>query len=808
MKKTSSTTPAALRHGALACAAALLAACGGGGGSGGAPAAAYRAEIRRTAHGIPHIEAANEKGIGYGVGYAYAQDNFCLLAEHFVTVRGESARYFGEGAPPPPDLGTTLRRNVVSDFFYRAFNDDASARAAWAAHSADAQDLLRGFARGYNRYLQEQGGRAGVPAACRGAPWVRPVDELDMARLVRDYAFINGLVDLAPYLAETQPHASPQPVRGAAPAPQEDAFWRRPGAPAPRTGSNGIALGGEATDNGRGMVLGQPHFPWIGVLRMYQLHVTIPGRMDAMGATLPGMPVVGIGFTRDFAWTHTTNTVARTTLHQLRLDPRDATRYLVDGQSRPMERRTVHIEVLRPDGRVETRARDFYASAFGPLVALPGRPWSGTHAYAVRDVNSANHRMVDQWLAMNRAGSLGEFKSAVQRIVGNPWNNTLAADAQGRALYLDATPAPRMAAGQRDACAVADLPDAPDAPDAPDFGPVWRGDTARCQWTDDPAAPQPGIFAGRDLPALERRDYVHNANDSAWLSNPHAPLTGFSPLVSIDGTPQNLRTRYGLHWLETRLRREAGGQPTRRIALADLQALALDNHAYLADLVLDDLLAACPGGAHAGAATRELAQGCEALRAWDRTANLDAGVGYGYMEAFAQQHLPALDAAAAWRVPFDPADPVHTPRGLRVEDPAVAAQVRAALVASVQAVDEAGWMPGQRLGDVQGVTRGARRIPLHGGAEEAGVYNAAIAQGDGTGAREVLYGSSYLQAVGFEADGPRARALLAYSQSTDPASPYFADQTEKYARREWVDLPFTRAAIDAQARGARTVIAE
>ena len=53
------------------------------------------ADIRRTSFGVPHIRADNERGLGYGIGYAYAQDNLCLLANEVVTVNGERSRYFG-----------------------------------------------------------------------------------------------------------------------------------------------------------------------------------------------------------------------------------------------------------------------------------------------------------------------------------------------------------------------------------------------------------------------------------------------------------------------------------------------------------------------------------------------------------------------------------------------------------------------------------------------------------------------------------------------------------------------------------------
>jgi acyl-homoserine-lactone acylase len=40
----------------------------------------FSAKIQRTEFGIPHITADNYKGLGYGLGYAFASDNICSLA--------------------------------------------------------------------------------------------------------------------------------------------------------------------------------------------------------------------------------------------------------------------------------------------------------------------------------------------------------------------------------------------------------------------------------------------------------------------------------------------------------------------------------------------------------------------------------------------------------------------------------------------------------------------------------------------------------------------------------------------------------
>jgi acyl-homoserine-lactone acylase len=124
-------------------------------------------------------------------------------------------------------------------------------------------------------------------------------------------------------------------------------------------GSNAVAVGSERCFNGRGMLLANPHFPWVGGMRFYQMHLTIPGKLDVMGAALPGLPLINIGFNQHLAWTHTVDSPRHFTLYRLQLDPKDSTRYLLDGQSLPMDRQTVTVNV-RQAGRRTGRSRRFH----------------------------------------------------------------------------------------------------------------------------------------------------------------------------------------------------------------------------------------------------------------------------------------------------------------------------------------------------------------------------------------------------------------------------------------------------------------
>ncbi|MCY1279327.1 Acyl-homoserine lactone acylase PvdQ [compost metagenome] len=725
----------------------------------------YKAEIRWTSFGIPHIRAADEHGLGYGIGYAYARDNLCLLADEVLTVRGERARFLGREGQSSSGLD-----NVRSDFFFRWLNSDEAVAGFLESQPPAIRQLLSGYVAGFNRYLGEID-TTKRPVACRDAAWLRPLQEEDMARLVRRLLVEGGIGQFT----EAMLAAAPPQEAAPPPAVTTTLSLERLRSFALERGSNAIAVGGERTENGKGRLLANPHFPWSGGLRFYQMHLTLPGRLDVMGAALPGLPVVNIGFNRHLAWTHTVDTSSHFTLHRLALDPRDPTRYLVDGRNLPLTKTTLSIEVRESDGRLSTQNHDIYESTFGPLLNWPDMlDWNRQHAYALQDVNLGNTRVLQQWLAMNQASDLDAFSAAIQDIQGIPWVNTLAVDDRGSALYMNASLVPNVPMERLGECADQAL-----------LGqglPGLDGSRSDCDWQSDPEAAQPGVVAGKRLPALRRGDFVQNSNDSAWMSNPATPLTGYSPLVSREGRPLGARARYALAQLG------AYNEPS--FSEDFLTRLVTDNRVYLADLVLDDLLAFCASRSADG----ELAGGCAAMAAWDRHADLDSGLGLLYFQRFVAA-LPQLEAV--WRHPFDPQDPLHTPRGIAWQDPQVATQLGQALRKAAREVAAVRWPEQTTWGQIQIARRGSEQIPISGGDGRMGIYNAIQSRQDADGHLEVVGGSSYIQLVSFDEQGPVAKGLLSFSQSSEPISPYFKDQTKLFSRQEWQSLPFTREQIDA-----------
>jgi acyl-homoserine-lactone acylase len=724
------------------------------------------ADIRRTSFGVPHIRAENERGLGYGIGYAYAQDNLCLLANEIATVNGERSRYFG-----PDQFTVEERENLVSDVFFNWLNTPHAVAAFWQAQTLEVRQLIEGYVAGYNRLLAERRAE-GLPQQCLGA-WVREITPQDLVKLTRRLLveggsgqFAEALAGAIPPKAIAQKNAAPVSFQMAASRLQRFALDR---------GSNAVAVGSERSFNGRGMLLANPHFPWVGGMRFYQMHLTIPGKLDVMGAALPGLPMINIGFNQHLAWTHTVDSSKHFTLYRLQLDPKDPTRYLLDGRSLPMQKQTLMVNVKQADGQSKAVTHVVYSSQFGPIVQWPGKlDWDNQFAYSLRDANLENDRVLQQWYAMNRAVRLEELQASVHKIQGIPWVNTLAADDQGQALYMNLSVVPNVNADKLAKCS---------DPRAGLQMIVLDGSTSACAWDIDPHAAQKGIYAADQLPQLLRKDFVQHSNDSAWMANPAQPLTGFSPLISQDSQPLGLRSRFALERLSTL--NKAGP-----IAAADLQHMVMDDQVYQAVQVMPDLLQFC--AADLGADAPALTPLCASLKGWDRSANLESGLGFVYFQNIMEL---LAETPNMWRVGFDPQDPQHTPRGLAVDRLEVAKAVREAMLASIEQVNKMGLKADSRWGDIQVVSSGGQQTPIHGGPGTLGVYNAIQSVPRTDGKLEVVSGTSYLQVVTFDDKGPHALGLLAFSLSSDPASKYSRDQTLAFSKKQLSVLPFTEQQI-------------
>ncbi|CCK32545.1 Aculeacin-A acylase [Streptomyces davaonensis JCM 4913] len=741
------------------------------------------AVIRYTEYGIPHIVAKDYANLGFGTGWAQAADQVCTLADGFLTVSGDRSRFFGPDAATDFSL-SSASRNLSSDLYFRGVREAGTvekllAEPAPRGPSRQSKELIRGFTAGYNAWLKQN--RITDPA-CKGAAWVRPVSTLDVATRAYALAVLGGEGRAVDGITAAQPPTTA--TAAAAPDAQDSARAAREllAADTADMGSNAVAFGGTTTADGRGLLLGNPHYPWQGGRRFWQSQQTIPGELNVAGGSLLGSATVSIGHNAQVAWSHTVATGITLNLHQLTLDPADPTVYLVDGKPERMTKRTVTVDVR--DGAPVSRMQ--WWTRYGPVVTSLGAslplPWTATTAYAVNDPNSLNLRASDTALGFSKARSTAEVLGSLRRTQGLPWVNTIAADSSGHTLFTQSQVLPRITDELAQSCSTplgrVTYPSSGLA--------ILDGSRGACALGSDPDAVQPGIFGPAKLPTLKDAPYAENSNDSAWLSNADRPLTGYERVFGTIGTQRSMRTRGAIEDVAALAER---GELTVR----DLQAQQFANRVPAGDLAAQDAAAACaalPGGTATGSDGRavDVSGACAVLAAWDRTTDTGSR-GALLFDRFWRKLTASVPAAQLWKVPFSAADPVGTPNTLNTGAPGFTT----ALADAVTELRAAGIALDSPLGQHQFVVRNGQRIPVPGGTESLGVWNKVEPVWDAAkgGYTEVTTGSSYIQAVGWDGSRcPVARTLLSYSQSSNPNSAHYSDQTRLFSGEKWVTSRF------------------
>lgn len=746
-----------------------LAACAGGPEpeNGLTAERTFSAEVRRTAYGVPHIKADDMGGIGFGYGYVSATDNICEIMDRMLTVAGERSKYLGPGEDD---------KNLQSDFYHQRMIASGRVEALLNGPadspdtpSAEARLLAEGYAAGINKYLRETGVENISDPRCKGAAWVHEITALDWWR----HMYVGQTVDWQ--FAPTTLAAPPNEIQQAAlPA---DIEMNEIG-----IGSNAYAIGREMTKGGRGVLLGNPHYPWDGVNRYYRTHFIIPGDINIVGMAYVGMPMIRIGHTDKLAWSNTVSTARRTGYYELTLNPADPTQYLYEGEWVPMEREDVSISVMR-DGAVATETRTLYSTRWGKVIETESMPWTNETAFVMRDVE-VGLRDPDQYIAVWRAGSVREMKAALAKYQSFRFNST-AVDSTGEALYGDLGMIPNVSPELAAMCTKSDY-----AKEmwANERTAVLDGSRAACDWATDDDSTQAGVAGAGETPHQFRTDYVLQSNNSYWLTNMYAPLTGYSPIFGDEATARSLRTRAAHEQVERRMAGSDGFGPP-KFDLKSMQQVMYSDRHYGAELVRDDLVNLCEIAVK-DKGREDMADACNVLNNWDLKVNLDSRGAHLF-------HMFAEAGGIKFKVPFDPNDPVHTPNTLDIEDP----EVLAALETAVDRLNELRIPLDAKLGDVQTETRNGVRIPIHGGAGPEGVFNVISVQNDSLepekGWTSIRHGASWVYVVEFTDDGPKSEGILTYSQSTDPTSPHYSDQTWLYSRKGWDDLLWADEAVEA-----------
>jgi acyl-homoserine lactone acylase PvdQ len=213
--------------------------------------------IYRDEWGVPHVYADTVRALGFGFGYAQAADHIEPMLFAYRLANGRAAEIMGEAY-------------AASDEFSLRMAHARLAARAWPGVDPVTRDVCEGFALGVNAWLLDH--------ASEAPPWADGVQPQDILALW--HAF---LMSFAPF--------------------DLPGVWRRPRA---FDTGNAWALAPSRTEEGRTLLVINPHQHHDGPFRWYEAHLAVAD-YDVSGATLFGLPVLLVGHNAALGWALTPN---------------------------------------------------------------------------------------------------------------------------------------------------------------------------------------------------------------------------------------------------------------------------------------------------------------------------------------------------------------------------------------------------------------------------------------------------------------------------------------------------------------------
>ena len=247
----------------------------------------------------------------------------------------------------------------------------------------------------------------------------------------------------------------------------------------------------------------------------------------------------------------------------------------------------------------------------------------------------------------------------------------------------------------------------------------------------------------------------------------------------------------------------------------NIQEMVLGSRSIQAEHLVDDLVEICQvveDWSPYTVNTVSVEEACQVLAQWDQRFLVDSTGAHIFREfdLRRQWNRPTQELYA---IEFDPSDPFNTPAGL-IQTEQWIEVIRVSLAEAVDRLVDAGVPMTRPWGEINYVERGGGSYPLAGGdgsymlnvvestdfsplpgKDYSRVYDVGY-----IGARtNEFFGNTYVSAVSWdETDCPDAYSVLTYSQSSDPASPHYADGTALFSEGGWIDMPFCQTDIEAQ----------
>lgn len=355
-------------------------------------AAEGEVRILRDSYGVPHIVSNDQVSLFFGAGYALAQDQLERLGLNYLSANGRAAEVLGAD-------------EVQNDTLVRLLQLPQRAAKGYASLSPDRRRLIDAYARGINRFIE-------TADESQKPEWIEPISSEDV---VAFGLYVNAMFAVNDCIRDLRMNG----VQLSYTAPfQSQGTW----------GSNQFAIAPKKSATHSCMLSMDPHLRHSGFFLWHEMHLIGP-EINVMGASLIGLPFVGMGRTVDTAWCMTVNGPDLGDIFVLEVDPKNPKRYKTpDGWEQFVARQ----EKLRikAGNRFMERDLPILNSKFGPVITV-----QGNRAYAVKLSVPAGEDSIEQGFQMMVAKNLSEFKQAL-KLQGLLMFNILYGDRAGDIFFV------------------------------------------------------------------------------------------------------------------------------------------------------------------------------------------------------------------------------------------------------------------------------------------------------------------------------------------------------------------------------------
>ncbi len=397
--------------------------------------------IVRDENGVPHITGKSLNDAVFGLGFVHVQDRLWQMDMNRRIGAGRLSELFGA-------------KTIGTDKFLRTLDVYGHAQRSIKNLSAETRSALDAYTAGVNAAIS--GWQGALPPeylilGTKPEPW-KPADSIVWVKMMAWDLGANWGKELLRFQM-LQKDLSPQqvseflpPYRGEKPVELAglkqmiaglDLDVTKLAAIAPPTlpegaGSNNWVVGGSLSETGKPILANDPHLGLAAPALWYYAHLKAPG-LDAIGATLPGVPAIILGRNQKIAWgfTNTGPDVQDLFIEKLTGE----NEYLTPDGPKKFETREITIKVKDQDP-VTFTAR---VGRHGPIIsdvltsARESTPKGYVLAFAwtaLRDDDLTS----DAALNMMRAGNWDQFKDAIRNF-HSPEQNMLYADIEGNIGY-------------------------------------------------------------------------------------------------------------------------------------------------------------------------------------------------------------------------------------------------------------------------------------------------------------------------------------------------------------------------------------